>query len=142
MNLVFRSALFITTRRKKTTLIRKKNCCILKTMVRSFCATCTVTGYPCSLLKNMRKTNHLDHVHNVQPSKPIRRESLSPRKYSKPFFLYHIELLARKKVWEDSDYLQSQSKSEKNSGFLLNITRVKVITSYFVSVHRNLLKLP
>ena len=52
----------------------KKNCCILKTMVRTFCATCTVTGYPCLLLKNMRKTNHFDHVHNVQPSKPILRE--------------------------------------------------------------------
>ena len=34
--------------RRKQTLIWKKNCFgFSKTMVRTFCATCAVTGYPC-----------------------------------------------------------------------------------------------
>ena len=44
--LFFIQVFFITPHRKKTTLFKKK-LLIFKTMVGTFCATCSVAGYPC-----------------------------------------------------------------------------------------------
>ena len=43
--LVFRSDHFITSRKKNTNL--KKKIVFFKTMVGTFCATCTVIDHPC-----------------------------------------------------------------------------------------------
>ena len=50
VNYIFTSDPFITSSRKNYTNLKKKKHSkpsFLKTMVRTFCATRTVTGYPC-----------------------------------------------------------------------------------------------
>ena len=50
---------FYHTKQKKLHYLRKKNVLIrsfLKTMVGAFCATCTVTGYPCFFVELVQKT--------------------------------------------------------------------------------------
>ena len=61
---IFRSDLFIAPRRKKNDY-NLKNFFFFKTMVRTFCPTCVVTGYACrnytiAKLENDRKISFLN----------------------------------------------------------------------------------